>query len=844
MPYISRQQTEDLLNCFATAIKQPKSQPLVFNVWGIGGVGKTTLLNRIEKQPEISAARVYFGATSDIATPLKLMANLYSQLPATNDWGSEFEAFPELYAKYEETLAKLKQPDKKETDTQGTARKEALKKLVGGSAKTLVQVTPLKGVAGVEDKIGSIAEGGVDLVDWLQKQRATKKDRELQSLMLKPIPKLTGAFIRGIIAKSQHQPVVLLFDTYEKTNSAIDNWLWQYLIANSDLKSHRVRVVVAGRKNLLKQESWRKLQQDLNLVYSLEINRFDEAQTAEYLTDISIDSSAEIYQVTKGLPYYLNWIREQKAKGKELDFSVGNQAIVDLLLQGLNPTQKKIIQLAACCRYFNKSLIQHLVTSQQLDFAVAADPELNCFEWLIKLDFVEFAQNTYRLDDVARDVFRLSLWQANEGEEFRQINDAIANYYGDRATREIASNTSPPRIYENQEWQQYTAESLYHCLYARQADWESKFLNHLLASCYLRETEVVTTPVNAIVAEVNIEDNILLSSSVKKCLQNIKPIFEFDCLSFEAQTITSILKVRILDSANQNLSLEQLQATHKVSVDYCLNRLNSLIGLAKFAGLLYKAKHCSPTMQLEYLQKAKSQAEEIIIDSDPEFSSGLFSWDLGNALFNLGRYEDAIAAYDQALAIKPELHEAWYNRGIALFSLGRYEDAIAAYDQALAIKPDDPEAWNNRGNALANLERYEDAIASFDKALAIKPDDHKAWYNRGIALFNLERYEDAIADYDQALAIKPDLHEALYNRGVALDDLERYEGAIADYDQALAIKPDKDEAWNNRGTALANLEKYEDAIAAYDQALAIKPDKDEAWNNRGNALANLERYED
>ncbi len=59
-----------------------------------------------------------------------------------------------------------------------------------------------------------------------------------------------------------------------------------------------------------------------------------------------------------------------------------------------------------------------------------------------------------------------------------------------------------------------------------------------------------------------------------------------------------------------------------------------------------------------------------------------------------------------------------------------YEEAIACYDRAVAIKPDDYEAWNERGIALGNLGRYEEAIASFEHTLAIKPDDHEAWFYR------------------------------------------------------------------------------------------------------------------
>ena len=226
---------------------------------------------------------------------------------------------------------------------------------------------------------------------------------------------------------------------------------------------------------------------------------------------------------------------------------------------------------------------------------------------------------------------------------------------------------------------------------------------------------------------------------------------------------------------------------------------------------------------------------------DPTYPVVAEYFNCGKALSDLGRNEEAIASYDKALAINPDLHEAWYSRGYALYALRRKEEAIASYEKALAIKPDDDAAWNNRGNVLSDLGRKEEAIASYYKVVQMKPDDDAVWYNRGVVLSDLGRKEEAIVSYDKALKIKPDDHEAWYNLGNVLDDLGRKEEAIASYDKALAIKPDKHEAWNNRGLALSALERKEEAIASYDKALEIKPDKHEAWNNRGNALSALGR---
>ncbi|MEG4444349.1 tetratricopeptide repeat protein [Microcoleus sp. AT9_B4] len=216
----------------------------------------------------------------------------------------------------------------------------------------------------------------------------------------------------------------------------------------------------------------------------------------------------------------------------------------------------------------------------------------------------------------------------------------------------------------------------------------------------------------------------------------------------------------------------------------------------------------------------------------------------GRAQSDLGQFEEAMASYDKTLEINPELHEAWISRGDALNNLGRFEEAIASYDKALEFKPDDDYACYNRGIALGILGRLEEAITSYDKALKIKPHKHEPWYNRGVELSKLGRFEEAIASYDKALEIKPDKHEPWYSRGIALNKLGRFEEVIASYDKALKIKPDKHEPWYNRGIALNKLGRFEEAIASYDKALEIEPDKHVPWYNRGNALHDLGRLEE
>ena len=228
----------------------------------------------------------------------------------------------------------------------------------------------------------------------------------------------------------------------------------------------------------------------------------------------------------------------------------------------------------------------------------------------------------------------------------------------------------------------------------------------------------------------------------------------------------------------------------------------------------------SPPARIEKILELKS-LQEVCPDSESK-TSLLFQ--LGLLFVAQQEYGNAVISWDKALEIKPDKHDAWYNRGLALSDLGRNEEAIASYDQAVAIKPDFHEAWNNRGYALDDLGRKEEAIASYEQAVAIKPDKHAAWYGRGTALSALGRKEEAIASYEQAVAIKPDYHEAWYNRGNALSDLGRKEEAIASYDQAIAINPEYRFPWKSRAVVLMQLGQFEAAHESFDRAISLKPD--------------------
>jgi hypothetical protein len=89
-----------------------------------------------------------------------------------------------------------------------------------------------------------------------------------------------------------------------------------------------------------------------------------------------------------------------------------------------------------------------------------------------------------------------------------------------------------------------------------------------------------------------------------------------------------------------------------------------------------------------------------------------------------------------------------YNRGSALSELGRYGDAIADFDRALAAVPAHARAWNNRGRALQQLNRHGEAVQSFDKVIELQKNDADAQSNRALSLLTLGDLTEGFKQYE------------------------------------------------------------------------------------------------
>jgi len=93
---------------------------------------------------------------------------------------------------------------------------------------------------------------------------------------------------------------------------------------------------------------------------------------------------------------------------------------------------------------------------------------------------------------------------------------------------------------------------------------------------------------------------------------------------------------------------------------------------------------------------------------------------------------------------------ARFNKGNDLYNQGRYDEAIKAYDEAIKLDPNYANAWTSKGAALSNQGKYDEAIQAHNEAIKLDPNLAVAWYNKGIAHQALGRTSEADAAYAKA----------------------------------------------------------------------------------------------
>lgn len=203
-------------------------------------------------------------------------------------------------------------------------------------------------------------------------------------------------------------------------------------------------------------------------------------------------------------------------------------------------------------------------------------------------------------------------------------------------------------------------------------------------------------------------------------------------------------------------------------------------------------------------------------------------------------FQGAIAAFNQAIQLKPDYARAYYGRGAAHSMLNDYRGAIRDYTQAISLDPNYARAYALRGVARSIEEDDQGAIEDINQSLRLDPSFTLIYYFRGRSRFERRDYQGAIEDFNQALRLDRNDLDAYYFRAQARFSLRDYQGAIEDINQFIRLDPiNTRQAYLLRGTANAMLIYSQDAIRDLNQAIRLDPTDAFAYRFRGAAYFQL-----
>jgi tetratricopeptide (TPR) repeat protein len=147
--------------------------------------------------------------------------------------------------------------------------------------------------------------------------------------------------------------------------------------------------------------------------------------------------------------------------------------------------------------------------------------------------------------------------------------------------------------------------------------------------------------------------------------------------------------------------------------------------------LLEKSSTLHPVTTLEDLESFTFQQQA------GQETSALLFFMTGYISFKAGKYNDAIARFDNALASTDEMlllnnrAKIYLYRGTSHYLLKQYNHAVPDFTKAIELDPNDADAYNNRGSAYQDLGEYDQAIQDYSKSIELDPNSAVAYNNRG-----------------------------------------------------------------------------------------------------------------
>jgi len=175
----------------------------------------------------------------------------------------------------------------------------------------------------------------------------------------------------------------------------------------------------------------------------------------------------------------------------------------------------------------------------------------------------------------------------------------------------------------------------------------------------------------------------------------------------------------------------------------------------------------------------RSEALRLLEQSSLLSGSAALQFNRGNLLFEEGKLENAITAYQAAIKMYPSFRRAHRNLALSILRKDSVQKALPSLLEAIRLGDQDGLTYGLLGYCRLQEERWASALQAYRMALLVEPDSVE--WKGGLAqcLQHLDQNEEAVALLDEVIAARPEQASyAMVQAGIYLS-MDRHEPAIA-----------------------------------------------------------------
>jgi len=204
------------------------------------------------------------------------------------------------------------------------------------------------------------------------------------------------------------------------------------------------------------------------------------------------------------------------------------------------------------------------------------------------------------------------------------------------------------------------------------------------------------------------------------------------------------------------------------------------------------------------------------------------------AHFQAGRWTEAVDVAQRLVSRESDHADAWQMMGLALCRMSRFDDGVAALEQAVRLKPTDATLANNVGEGLRQAGRLQDAERVLRKALVQQSRFAEAAFNLGNVLRDMGRSAEAIASFQAAVEFRPNYAKAHLNLANLLRTEGRLPRSAEHYRMVLALQPPRAEVLLTLSGVCSDLGEHADAAELAQHAARLEPESEAVIKTLGN----------